>query len=57
MGSIRKTNKQTKLIENQGGKQVEALKVLKLDVQKLTIKDVIPEDHLNEESKKEIERT
>ena len=57
MGSIRKTNKQTKLIENQGGKQVEALKVLKLDVQKLTIKDVIPEDHLNEEAKKEIERT
>ena len=48
--------RQIKTIEDQGKIQVQALKVLKPDVQKLTIKDVIPENQLNEEAKNEIER-
>ena len=48
--------KQINTIEDQGKKQVEALKVLKLTKQKLTIKDAIPEDQLNEEAKNEIEK-
>ena len=52
--------KQIKTIEEQGKKQVEVLKSI---TQKLTIKDAIPENTLNEEAKnelnkiKEIERT
>ena len=55
--------KQRKTIEKQGKKQVEALEVLKPNTQKLTIKDVIPENTLSEEAKnqlnkiKEIEKT
>ena len=48
--------KHTKTIEDQGKKQVEASKVLKPDVQQLTIKNVILKGHLNEEAKNEIER-
>ena len=49
---LRKTlEKQTKTIEDQGRKQVEALKFLKLDAQHLIIKDRIPQDQLNEEAK------
>ena len=44
-----------KTIEDQGRKQVEALKVLKPIKQKLSIKDVILEDRLNEETKNETE--
>ena len=40
--------KQRKTIEEQGKKQVEVLKVLKYNTQKLTIKDVIPEYILSE---------
>ena len=45
-----------KTIEDQGRKQVEALKVLKPVKQKLSIKDVILEDRLNEETKNETEQ-
>ena len=48
--------KQIKTKEDQGRKQVEALKVLKPDTQQLTIKDAITEDQLNEEDKSEIEK-
>ena len=37
--------------EDQGWKQVESLNALKPTKQILTIKDVIPEDQLNEEAK------
>ena len=37
-------------------KAVEALKVLKPDIQQFTIEDVIPEDHLNKEAKNDIEK-
>ena len=49
-------DKQIKAIENQRTKQVEALKVLKPSEQKLTIKDAILEDQLNEEPKYELEK-
>ena len=55
--------KQIKTIEEQGKKQVEALKVLKPNTQKLTIKYAIPENILTAEAKnehnkiKEIEKT
>ena len=38
--------KQTKTIEDQGKKQIDALKVLKPDTQELKIKDGIPKDSL-----------
>ena len=44
--------KPTKVIKEQGKKQVEALKVLKPNTQKLTIKDVIPENTLTEKKLK-----
>ena len=44
--------KQIKTIEGQQRKQVEAVKVLKLYAQELTIKDAIVEEQLNEETKK-----
>ena len=46
--------KQTKTIEEQGKKQVKALEVLKPNIQKLTIKDVILENALSEEAKNEL---
>ena len=46
--------KQIKTIEEQGKKQVESLEVLKPDIQKLTIKDAIPENTLIEEAKNEL---
>ena len=45
--------KQIKTIEEQGKKQVEALKVLKPNAQKLTIKYAIPENILTAEAKNE----
>ena len=48
--------KHTKTTEYHGKKQVEASKVLKPDVQQLTIKNVILKGHLNKEAKNEIER-
>ena len=48
--------KQTKTTEDQGRKQAEAFKVFKPDVRQQTIKDVIPEDQLNEITKNEIGR-
>ena len=48
--------KQIKKFEKQGRKQIKALKLSKSNVQQLIIKDVIPEDQLNEEAKKEIKR-
>ena len=47
---------QRKTIEEQGKKQVEALEVLKRNTQKLTIKDVIPENTLSEETKNELNK-
>ena len=48
--------KQTKTIEDQGEKQVEALNTLKSN-NKLTIEDAIPEDALNnDEAKKYLDR-
>ena len=46
--------KQKKAIEDQGKKQVDALKNLKPRTQELTIKNMIPEDILNEEVKNEL---
>ena len=43
--------KQIKMIEEQGGEQVEDLKLLKSNTPKLTIKNVIPENTLSEEAK------
>ena len=48
--------KQIKTIENQGKKQIDALKNSKFDAQHLTIKDEIPEDQLSEEVENEIEK-
>ena len=48
--------KQIITIEEHGKKQVEALEVLKPNTQKLTIKDAIPENRLNEESKNELNK-
>ena len=48
--------KQTKTIEEQGEKQVEALEVLKPNTQKLTIKDAIQENTLTEEAKNELSK-
>ena len=42
--------KQIKTIEEQGKKQVEALKFLKPHIQKLSIRDGIPENKLSEEA-------
>ena len=47
--------KQIKTFEDKGKNQVAVLKDLKPDTQKLSIKDEIPEDKLNEEAKNEIE--
>ena len=44
--------KQIKTTEEQEKKQVEALKVLKANAQKLTIKDAIPGNQLSEEVKR-----
>ena len=43
--------KQAKTIEQQGKKQFETLEILKPIAQKLTIKDVIPKNVVNEEAK------
>ena len=48
--------KQIKTIEEQVKKQIEALKVLKPIAQKLTIKDVIPENAISEEAKNELNK-
>ena len=47
--------KQTKTIEDEGQKQVEALNTLKSNNQ-LTIEDVIPKNALNNETKKELDK-
>ena len=48
--------KQIETIEEHGKKQVEALEVLKHNIQKLTIKDAIPENRLSEEAKNELSK-
>ena len=48
--------KQIKTIEEQGKKQVEALEVIKSNTQKLTIKDVIPENTLTGEARNELNK-
>ena len=48
--------KQIKAIEEQGKKQVEALEVVKLNTQNLTIKDAIPENTLTEEAKNKLNK-
>ena len=54
---VKAFEKQIKTIEDQGRKQVDALNILKSNNQ-LTIKDVIPNDALNnDESQKEIDKT
>ena len=47
--------KQTKTIEDQGRKQVQALKVLKSD-QQLSNKDEIPKDQFSKEAQNEIDK-
>ena len=48
--------KQGKMIEDQEkNKQIDALNVLKPDIQQLTIKNEIPENQLSEKAKKEME--
>ena len=44
--------KQIKTIEDQGQKQVDALKTFKSDNEKLTIEDVIPKNALNNDEAK-----
>ena len=44
------------IIEEQGKRQFEALEVLKPNVQKLTINDVIPENTLSKEAKNELNK-
>ena len=48
--------KQTKTIEDQGKQQVDPLKILKFDIQKFAIKNMIPEDILNNEAKNELDK-
>ena len=48
--------KQTKAIEDQAKKQVDALKDLKPNIQESTIKVIIPEDVLNDEAKNELNK-
>ena len=48
--------KQIKMTKDHERKQVEDLKVLKYDVQQLTIKNIIPEDHINNKAKNKIEK-
>ena len=48
--------KQIETIEEHGKKQVEALEVLEHNIQKLTIKDAIPENRLSEEAKNELSK-
>ena len=48
--------KQIKLMEQQQKKQVEALEVLKLNIQKLKIKVLIPGNTLTEEAKSELNK-
>ena len=48
--------KQIETIEEHGKKQVEALEVLKHNIQKLTIKDAIPGNRLSEEAKNELSK-
>ena len=43
-------------MKNKERKQVQAINVLKPNVQKLTIKDVIPENTLTEEAKNELKK-
>ena len=43
-------------MKNKEKKQVQAINVLKPNVQKLTIKDVIPENTLTEEAKNELKK-
>ena len=47
---------QTKVIVFQGKKQVEALEVLKLNTQKLIVKDVILKNTLSEEAKDKLNK-
>ena len=49
--------KQRKTIEEPKENQVDALKVLKTDTQKLAIKNMIPEDILSEKAKNEPNKT
>ena len=48
--------KQIKTIEEQGKKLVDALKVLKPNIQKLSIKDAIRENKLSEQAKNELNK-
>ena len=48
--------KQKETIDDQGKKQIDALKVLKFDAQQLAIKDEVPEYQLSDEAKTEIEK-
>ena len=48
---------QQKQLKNKRKKQVRALEVLKPNAQKLTNKDVIPKNTLNEEAKNELNKT
>ena len=49
--------KQTKITEDQEKKQVDALEALKPNTQELAIKNMIPEDILNDEAKNELNKT
>ena len=53
---VKAFEKQIKVIEKQGKKQVEALEALKPNTQKLTIKDAIQENTLTEEAKNELDK-
>ena len=48
--------KQTKITEDQEKKQVDALEALKPNTQELAIKNMIPEDILNDEAKNELNK-
>ena len=48
--------KQIKITDDQGKKQVDALEPLKPNTQELAIKNMIPEDILNDEAKNELNK-
>ena len=57
MGKAFQKQTNFKITEDQGKKQVDALEALKPNTQELAIKNMIPEDILNDEAKNELNKT
>ena len=56
MGKAFQKQTNFKITEDQGKKQVDALEALKPNTQELAIKNMIPEDILNDEAKNELNK-